>query len=52
MEKKKWIQILNGKPNRYVSVQFNKFDEIHVFPENPEKFKKMLLKQKEPEIIL
>jgi hypothetical protein len=51
-EKKKWIQILNGKPNRYVSVQFNKFDEIHVYPENPEKFQEMLLKQKEAEIIL
>jgi len=47
MENKKWIQILNGKPDRYVSVQYNKFDEIYVYPENPKKIRDLLLNYKE-----
>jgi len=52
LENKKWIQFLNGKPDRCVSVQYNKFDEVFVYPDNPEKFRDLLLKYKEAKIIL
>lgn len=51
VEKKKWIQILNGKPNRYVVVKFNKFDEIEIYPEHLEKFQELLLQQKEADVV-
>ncbi len=46
LENKKWIQILNGRPKLYVSIKYNKFDEIHEYPENPEKFQELLLNKK------
>lgn len=47
LENKKWLQVLNGKPKLYVSIKYNKFDEIFEYPENPEKFQELLLKHKE-----
>tara|TARA_R100000935_G_scaffold58722_1_gene97284 strand:+ start:1838 stop:2248 length:411 start_codon:yes stop_codon:yes gene_type:complete len=47
LENKKWIQFLNGKPERYITIKYNKLDETNVFPENPEKFRDLLLNCKE-----
>ncbi len=52
LENEKWLQILKGRPKHYVSIKYNRFDEIHEYPENPEKFRDLLLRLKESQLAL
>lgn len=52
LKNEKWIQILKGRPKLYVSIKYNKFDEILEYPENPEKFRDLLLELKESQVAL
>jgi len=43
LEHKKWVRFLYGQPKIYVLLKYNKYDEMHVYPKFPEKFKEALL---------
>mgnify|MGYP003126263192 CR=1 FL=1 len=46
---KKWVRFLYGQPKIYVLVKYNKYDEMHIYPKFPEKFREMLLHNLEEE---